>query len=248
MPKLMIWTRSFDDWPDDVAMIAASGVPALHLPCISTRALPFARPEGTFAVVIFTSVRAIHAAFADDRLAALVRSIPLVMSFGARCTSELERRGVRTYRPPEIHSAQGLVAHFVADIAPSLKAPVKVLAIGPSRPAYDASAAILSLGFEFTYLSVYETLPLLALGEDECRHYRKELDGVVCFASPSAVQGFVETLMNGDHKELGTKLVAVAIGETTALTCRDHFCKVHCAATQELIALVEKAASLLDQR
>jgi uroporphyrinogen-III synthase len=169
------------------------------------------------------------------------------MSFGARCTSELEKRGVRAYRPPEIQSAQGLVAHFVAQIAPSLKALVNVLAIGPARPAYDASAAILSLGFGFTYLSVYETLPLLALSEDECRHYRDELDGVVCFASPSAVQGFVETLMSGGHKELGAKLVAVAIGETTALKCRDHFCKVHGAATQELTALVEKAGALLGQ-
>ena len=244
MSKFIIWTRSREDWPKDAPVLAKGGLPLLHLPCICTRPLPFEAPCASFVALLFTSIRAIQMSLDDPALSALVRAIPLVMTFGARCTAELRKRGLTPHRAKQAKSSLELTRYFVDKIAPTLAARAQVLAMGPARPAFDAGREISSLGLGYTYLPLYETLPRLELSGKDREHYRRSLEGIVCFASPSAVEGFAQSLMAGGEDQLGTRLVAVAIGETTARKCRAYFREVHLAATQDVAALVERAQAL----
>ena len=179
MPKFIIWTRSRDDWPSDEMLFPpTSGLSLLHLPCITTRPLPLAvtgTAAGRFAVLFFTSVRAIRMSLADPGLAAIVRSAPLVLTFGERCARELAHGGVACERPA-VESARELVRHFAQKIAPTLPAGAQLAAIGPLHPAYNAKPAISSLGFGYTYLAIYETVPALELKDDERSALSHSLD------------------------------------------------------------------------
>ena len=150
MPKFIIWTRSRDDWPSDEMLFPpTSGLSLLHLPCITTRPLPLAvtgTAAGRFAVLFFTSVRAIRMSLADPGLAAIVRSAPLVLTFGERCARELAHGGVACERPA-VESARELVRQLCPQARSLPRLVPCILPIMQSRPFHHWGLVILILPF-----------------------------------------------------------------------------------------------------
>ena len=96
------------------------------------------------------------------------------------------------------------------------------------EPSYNIAEHLKRFDIHVEPLAVYETDRSLHLphgkepDKDDIARYIQSLEGVVCFASPSAVEGFTNSLKPSDNR-LKHELTAVCIGDTTAAACRNHF-------------------------
>jgi len=127
-------------------------------------------------------------------------------------------------------------------MASHLKSEDHVAVLRARETAYDIADDLQRRGFDAQGVTVYETLAAVTISPDEIKKAQAEWKGVVCFASPSAVQAFADTfLKDEDGERLRQSLVAVAIGETTAHAARPFFVRVALAPAHSVEALIEAA-------
>ena len=208
----MIWTRAVSDWSDDQIHLPAGTV---HIPCLRRLPLiPLVTEDYSFPYVVVSSVAAVQA------LAGLVKLRERLVGstffcFGRRTASELAVNGYRPLLCPVTSSAK--LVDYLADHLP----PTSQLAVLTAKqPAFPVAEGLRERGFKVSEFVLYQTIvgACLADGSVIDASQRATIvnnQSVICFASPSAVQGFTDVFHN-EIDILKKKFRAVVIGKTTA--------------------------------
>ncbi len=236
----IVWTRSRQDWPKDEQLLIASGKPFLHLPCIKIKAKKSIEvpPSEAFDVGIFTSTKAVESALNHKKLSKLLPQLE-VYAFGTATCRALVKAGIPV-KEAGVRSAEELTKLLLKELHPT----TRVLVFQAAKPAFDIVNELLEHKITAEALIVYETLPDLNLDATKKAHYEKNLEGVICFASPTAVEAFVNTI---DPQVLaGFDCCEIAvIGQTTEKTARRFFTKVAVCDVPSVPALIDLAVDLI---
>ncbi len=244
MPQL-IWTRALDDWDQDKIYFEKLGREALHLPCITLQGLPVKFPRHKPQVFIFTSANAVRYAQRHHALINLMRSAEAVYAVGSATQKALKELKVSSEVPPQVQNAQDLAVWLSRNISPD----TNVAWPCAREPSYNLTEHLLRYNIEVDALPIYYTEKALHIpngklpDQQTIDRYILSLDGTVCFASPSAVDGFIRTL-NPSENRLKSSLRAVTIGATTKAAVEGHFEKVVMIGEPSVELLVETAAKM----
>jgi uroporphyrinogen-III synthase len=245
----IIWTRSLEDWPSDVRVLKSALEHVVHLPCIRTEALTqplmpkFSQNQAIIAV--FGSAKAVEYSLANAALTGLLKRARRILALGSKTAACLQERGFRA----ETDSRWRGMADLAAHLTQSLSGSEAILAPGPKTRAMDLAELLEELDIDYIPVDVYETHPGLRGANDELLlqtdidRLQRELAGVVCFASPSAVIGFTKWL-SPDLFGLRERLRVACIGETTQRKAIEHFDDCHVCPLQSVESLFSTALEL----
>ena len=242
--KTLIWTRALADWPADAELLRGAGN-VLHLPCIKTEGVELKNVAPAYDALVFTSAKAAQLGLAQAELKAAAAKTKKIYTHGTATAAALAALGLHA-EVVSVRTAEELATWLTTRLPASAK-------VGWPRaddPAFDLERALRANGFEVTSLVCYRTMTGLTdakgkvLPAPAVAKLQAELEGVVCFASPSAVQAFAEALRPKESRLQGA-LTAVALGPTTAKAAVPHFKTVRTAKDNELDALATLARELL---
>ena len=243
---LLIWTRSSDDWERDKPILDVHDVDVLHLPCIAMTGLAVKFPKRKPQVFILTSGNAVRYAARHPALFNLMRSSEAVFAIGPGTKEALKEFKISAEIPPGVGNAEQLTDWLAHNIRPGTD-----VAWPCSRePSYDIAGQLSRYDIHVDQLSVYATDKSLHLPHgkapdaEDIERYVQSLEGVVCFASPSAIDGFARSLNPSDNR-LRQELTACCIGTTTAAFCEGHFDNIVISPTPSVESLVETAVKVL---
>jgi uroporphyrinogen-III synthase len=246
---LMIWTRSADDWEHDKPILDALDVDVLHLPCIAMTGIPVKFPKRKPQIFIMTSGNAVRYSARHPALFNLMRSSEGVIAIGPGTKEALKEFKINAEVPPQVANAEQLSGWLANNIRPGTD-----IAWPCSRdPSYDIAGHLSRYDIHVEPLAVYATEKSLHLPhgkapeQSDIDRYIQSLEGVVCFASPSAIDGFTRTLMPSENR-LYNELIACCIGTTSSAFAEGHFAKILVAPTPSVTALAETARAALKNR
>ena len=211
--------------------------PVLHLPCIQSRKIPgsFKRLEDFAAsFAVFTSQKAVHFAYKHEELGPLLKTLR-IFCFGLKTWEAVQKCGLQGEYLEGIRTAEALAGVLEKKIARG----TKVLLPGPVKRVFDLEAHLIRNGICAGSVDLYETLPTLELGELEKSELISELNGVLCFASPSACEAFVGCLKPQSNRLHHLK--TLALGPSTARICRAFFSSVEMSPENSLEKMVNRA-------
>ncbi len=239
---VVIWTRSADDWPHDKAILKSKHLEPLHLPCISMAGMAVKFPKRKPHMFIVTSASAVEYTARHKALFNLMRSSEGVFTVGEATKNALKAHRIESEVPPGVTNAAQLSNWLSKNIRPGTD-----IAWPCSRePSFDFTSALARYDIQIDPLPVYATEKILHLPhgklpeEDDINRFIGSLEGVVCFASPSAIDGFTRTLTPSENR-LHTSLIACCIGSTTSAFAEGHFDKIVVAPTHSIESLAETA-------
>lgn len=244
----IIWTRAKDDWQRDLTIVETLNVDAqkvLHIPCVSFA--PVAAPEQVPAAnyVIFHSSNAVRYAMTHEKIAAVVRTAVKIFSIG-KGTSE-------TLSEYSLSATPGFAGNSAKQLADQiLQSGVGGTFLIPTAKenAFDSAAYLRSHGRAAEAVVCYETKRMAtkatgaAFSAADAKTEAAAFSGVICFASPSAVEGFSNVFGGFD---IGKKLVPVAIGATTESEVLKHFATCYRSAQSSVPSLFAEALKQLDR-
>lgn len=226
----LVWTRALADWSDDQALLSGR-TDLVRVPCVRLVTLAPAFDFKQFNVYVAASAHV----FEHLSLTPGAR----IHVFGDATESAARQRGFAVVRHQGVRTA--------ADWAPRLAAVLdqnqSVGVLSAAVPAFDLSAALRAAGIDATSIACYRTeagahkIDGSPFTDAEARDFGARLRGVVCFASPSAVEGFCAVFPSGS-------LAAVCIGPTTAKAAAAHFVRTATAAQNSLASLIDAASQL----
>lgn len=234
--KLLIWTRSTEDWEQDQTFIPANArQKVVHVPLITTHPLRVSVPQTPFQHAIFTSPKGVAYTKQTDELWALVQKCLHVYTFGDKTTMALEQLGLHVTQV-QTPNAQGL-ATYLAEHAPRVG---RYLILTAREPAYPLRQHLQDAGLECDAIAVYETTLETHLDRNHYERLVKAEQFVLCFASPSAVKAWLQ--IRAHHPELAIiPQIAVVMGESTAAACQSgQFIAIHTATQQTVEALWQR--------
>ena len=244
MMKTLVWTRSIEDWASDQALLAKIVPPDIvtkHVPCIRLQAVESEIPQtGAFTHAVFTSPHAVAFAFQNKKIWSIILKAQAVYTHGAATADALTRYGIKPTLVPEIRTAETLGVWLDAHLSRQ----AHILLPGPRESAFDLGAYLGAQGLETHSIVCYETAAYahapdgMPLAAEQITKLKSRTQQVVCFASPSAVRGFVKALPDA-------RVACVAIGPTTGEMARLYFPDVQIAEQNTLPSLVGRALTLL---
>lgn len=243
----IIWTRGLDDWDYDKGVLASLDLDVLHFPCIELTPVPVKFPKQKPQIFVFTSANAVRYAGHHPALMNLVKSSEGVYAIGLSTQAALTAAKIHSEIPAEVQSAEHIAVWLSRNLSPHT-----IVAIPSAKePSFDFKDFLERYAIHVDILPVYQTHRMLRLPNGKSpdaatvERYIQTLDGVVCFASPSAVEGFANTLMAHKNR-LYDALTAVAIGGTTEKAAVRYFSHVVVSPEQSILGLAEKARSIVD--
>lgn len=242
--KTIIWTRGTDDWQSDADLLARlvpQEIRVEHIPCIKLAALetPPALTQETWDHVVFTSAHGVSFALANPDLKEAIKKSKHVYTFGGATAQALAKHGISTIRPEGLRTGEDLGAW----LSVHLPKDARVLVPGPKRPAFDLAQFLNLHDFQAQAAICYETEEKAHLpsGADLSSRKLDELgclaQAVICFASPSAVRGFLAGAP-------GILYPAAVIGPTTDAEAKKTFPVRRTATDNTFESLVLAALSL----
>jgi uroporphyrinogen-III synthase len=237
MPQL-IWTRALKDWDQDQSIFQKLKKEPLHLPCISTHGVPVKFPKQKPQVFVFTSANAVRYAARHFALVNLMKSAEIIYAIGGGTLETLKELNISGEVPPSVKSAEDLSIWLARNLAPG------TIVAWPSarQPSYDLEGYLRRYNIDVEQMVVYNTDRTLHLPNgklptsEEITHFQETLEGIVCFASPSAVEGFTSSLMPQKNR-LAKTLIAVAIGDPTKVAAEKYF--------EQVVSITEPRVNLL---
>lgn len=245
--KTLVWTRAREDWQGDQPLLARlSGVDVLHIPCLETAALVMKVPPGPWDYAVFTSRNAVQFALATPWFRPMLAAVKTCFTFGRKTHAQLVAAGLSSQLVDSAATGEEL-AHWLQGTLPK---GARVLVPGAEVPAFDLAKALADCGFAAVSLPCYRTKSDASAADGSAlppqliRELTGRLAGVVAFASPSAVTGFVKAFSPRENR-LAATLTAAVIGPTTAATARRFFDKVQIAPKHDLDSLVALCRNLL---
>jgi hypothetical protein len=235
---MIIWTRSLEDWAKDQMMFQGYKGKYLHLPCLSSTPISFEAelPKGPF-VLAFTSSKASHYFLSSKVGQNFLKHGKSLFSLGKATAEPLLDSGFKV----EIAQVKNGEEFQNWILNRSEKNDLFVLPGGIVR-AFDLESGLKNAHRGALKLDIYATqaLATTSLGTPILKDISEEIDlgSVVCFASPSAVDGFSAAISKRDH------IIAFCIGDTTAARALG-FKKVITASEPSVWALFHEALNHL---
>lgn len=242
----LIWTRAFDDWEYDKKVLETLKLDVLHFPCIELTPIPVKFPKQKPQIFVFTSANAVRYSGRHPALMNLVKSSEGVYAIGPSTLAALSQVEVSAEMLPGVPSAEQMAVWLSRNISPHTTVAIP----SAKEPSFDFKSFLERYVIHVDVLPVYQTHRMLRLPNGKApdaaavERYIQTLDGVVCFASPSAVEGFVYTL-SPESNRLKNELTAVCIGGTTQKAAEPYFKNVLVADESSIVSLAEKARSAL---
>lgn len=175
-----------------------------------------------------------------------MRSAEAVFAVGPGTKEALGSHKINAEVPPGVTNAESLSNWLVDHLKPG----TDVAWPCSKEPSYDIAGHLKRYDIFVEPLAVYETERSLHLPHgkhpdvSDIDRYIQSLEGVVCFASPSAVQGFSKSLRPAENR-LKQELVAICIGDTTAAACSGLFEQIKVAPEHSVESLAQTAAKIL---
>jgi uroporphyrinogen-III synthase len=246
---LLIWTRSADDWEHDKPILDATDADVLHLPCLAMTGLAVKFPKRKPQIFIFTSGNAVRYASRHPALFNLMRSCEGVLAIGPGTKEALKDFKVHAEVPAGVANAEQMSQWLAHNLRPG----TDVAWPCSKEPSYDIATHLARYDIHVEPLPVYVTEKALHLPhgkmpiDHDIERYIQSLEGVVCFASPSAVEGFTRSLQPSENR-LRHELIACCIGQTTASFAHGHFDHIMVAPEQTVESLVATAVKHLAVR
>lgn len=242
--KTLIWTRSVDDWESDFKLLLGllpSEIPVVHFPCIRLAAIDrIELNSSAWTHAIFTSPHAVAFAMQDPLLAKALGQCKEIYTHGEATAAKLKSLGLTPTLIEGIRKGEELATV----LAQKIPAGANIIVPGPKEPAFDMSGFLNSKGFKSQALICYETKASIHkpdgshLSSQEVLDLQKSPNHVICFASPSAVQGFSGKIPH-------TLARVVVLGPTTREKAKSLSDLVFMASHNRLESLIEKAKELL---
>lgn len=259
---ILIWTRAAADLPVDKYLLNALRVDVLHVPCIGIETLtPPQRSEGSFqkkSRIIFTSQNAVKICAAwrelDPAAFTTLASATSIFTHGRKTAELAEKLLDRPIQCIDSPTSEGLAAALLRDS--SMSSTPMVWFCGEDV-AFDLSSHLKSNGLDCERIPVYRTgaHPTDSTGQclvDEALAAAREQLALrvkgcriaICFASPSAVSGWLK--FAGSHALLVPKAISAAvIGPTTARAATEAgFARVTACAWPQLADLAALGTQL----
>lgn len=243
---LMIWTRSADDWEHDKPILEALDIDVLHLPCIAMTGLAVKFPKRKPQMFIFTSGNAVRYAARHPALFNLMRTSEGVLAVGPGTREALKSHKINAEVPQGVTNAEQLTQWMAHNLRPG----TDVAWPCSKEPSFDIAGTLVRYDIQVDPLPVYATEKCLHLphgkapAKEDIERYIQSLEGVVCFASPSAIDGFTRSL-NPSENRLRHELIACCIGQTTSAFAEGHFDKIIVAPEHSIEALAQTALKAL---
>jgi len=240
----IIWTRSVDNWQQDYQVAQKLNIDMnmlLHIPCVSFSAVPVHERVPAANYVIFHSSNAVRFAMAQDALAASVSAAVKIFSIGEGTTKTLKAFGLSATPGFAANSAKQLADQILDHgVGGSFLIPTT------TDSAFDSAAYLQSHGRSAIAVPCYKTTRKAthANGQEfkqaEISAIAKKFSGVICFASPSAVEGFC-SVFKIETYQLDKKLVAIAIGATTQNEVLKYFNTCYRSSENSVSSLFKEA-------
>lgn len=237
----LIWTRALDDWEQDKQIFdRLRKKEVLHLPCISMHGLPVKFSRQKPQVFVLTSANAVRYTARHYALVNLMKSAEAVYAIGAGTQKALKELRVNAEVPENILTAQDLAVWLSRNLSPG----TSVAWPSAREPSYNLQNHLARYNIDVDVLAVYYTEKALLLPNGKApdakdiERYVQTLEGAVCFASPSAVEGFTRTLMSTVN-QLQKELTAIVIGPTTFGAAQGLFEKIITVAEPSVELLAE---------
>ncbi len=207
----------------------------IHIPCLSI-APTENKLEGKFDIGIVTSANALK--YASNEVLSTLKSCKTVYSHGTKTIEALKKHGLECIQF-DVRTAQEVFIKLrdMGDLDSSY------LYVSSETPAFDMADALDSTGFSCTSHVVYRTTSKATtaagfelVGDDIAA---AAIDATYCFASPSAVKGFLEAFK--PLKKRAEKSKIIAIGPKTREALAPHFKNITMAFENTVEALFEAA-------
>ena len=151
--------------------------------------------------------------------------------------------GVKSKNQRPLSSAKEFIERFTSQLDPKKHF---IVLPGPVKRAVDLKGPLTKMGFECLTLDLYKTITCMKKKEGEPLYGALErgesLVGVVCFFSPSAVEGFWQ-FFKAYHNQIDC--LACCLGETTGKKARQYFSKVVISPKAEVQSLINLAQGYL---
>jgi uroporphyrinogen-III synthase len=241
----LIWTRAMDDWDRDKLLLQKSGHDALHLPCITLQGLPVRFPKHKPQVFVFTSSNAVRYTERHHALVNLMRLGEAVYAIGPGTEKALKDLKVHVETCEGVHTAEQFAVWLSRNLSPE----THVAWPTAREPSYNLAEHLARYRIHVDVLPVYHTEKALHLpngklpDQSAIDRYIQSLEGIVCFASPSAVDGFIRSLTPSENR-LKHELIAVVIGPTTKAAAEGHFQNIKMIDEPSIEKLAEIAAKM----
>jgi len=257
--KRIVWTRAKSDWESDRQLFGDLRLEVLHLPCIRTSKIISPEipgvPYDKNLAVIFASVKSVQFALGCPAFVAIMRRTKKFFCVGKKTADTLVKSAEskdfsRLASTIEVKFGPWSDMESMSkSIAGELSSDSIIVSPGPKLRAFDTEEFFENKGFSHFKIDLYETNSGIRnyheehLLQKDIQQIQSNLNGVICFSSPSAVLGFTKYL-NPNENGLSQQLIAVAIGNTTMEAIKDNFTDCHLAKEQTIESLFEKAKGL----
>lgn len=226
---LLIWTRSLEHWSEDQRLLGKElQKKLLHLPAIYTAPLPLKRhfSQKPPTALCFTSKTAASYALTQKESRRALQQADKVFTFSASATKVLRSKGIKVRK---LRATDG--KEFGQELLKHLRTTDQIHILSAARPAFDLAVFLKELGFRAKNVSIYKTIEKLSNEKGEPIRGRQlaeafdKQDGVICFASPSAVRAFWRAC-GKDIQKTARLWLPVCIGQTTGAEARRFFADV----------------------
>lgn len=246
----LIWTRSVSERADDLKLMSDLN-PMLFLPCIRTEFFDLKQDEkeawekSYFSCVVFTSLTGAKASLGLPWLKKIVTLANSVFCLGQKTNDFLASHNINACWFSECHTAKDLADNIIPLL--NLKNET-ILLPGAQERAFAMAEYFAAKGFNAKNLSIYKTVSEVDYDTklEPIDLLKRELTGVVCFASPSAIKGFVKFLgiVEGEPTK---RFRAVTIGPSTSKVARLYFSQLSECSLPSLSLLYEQGLCLYKQ-
>ena len=239
--NVLIWTRSVADWQVDATTILTP-VPAhrvFHIPCLALAVQTPKTDNFSCDYVVFTSANAVRFGLAVENIAKAVLGAREIFTHGEATATALRQRGLKPNVAP-VRTAAELCEWLETKLPPQATLGLPCAA----EPAWPMDQELGKKGFKASNWICYETVAGAtttngkALSAQGIADLISSLNGVIAFASPSAVRGFAKVFMP-ELNRLHHAIIATTIGPSTQAAAAAHFEIVKTATTNSLPALVQ---------
>ena len=235
--SVIIWTRSAEDWAaDELRLQKLVGSAYRHIPClrlIENKSVPKLNPN---AIVLLTSVKSAS-----------------IMSETASWRDLMAKAQVVTFSQKAGDIVGKFVSHcqvitaktgrdFFSKLISKFDTTSSFVYVGTDQPAFDLAGELIKLGYRCASHVIYRTEEVVN-ADVVTALARENVEGAICFASPSAVRGFCRSAdaTRFDPK----KFSAVVIGQTTAEALPAGWREVIQCSSPSLDSLMERAAQIV---
>jgi uroporphyrinogen-III synthase len=222
MKKALIWTRAREYGEEDASLLERVPVPVIYYPAIYFVPISWSLPRHVADVVTITSKKAVSILEASSSGKSYLESAGKIVVFGRSTYDQLRAMGLTNVEwDREADSARELGVHLGA----KLKRGSRVICFGPKQPSFELADYLFQRGLAAAEVPLYETI--VSQKESlELTNRLRTLDQVwVALTSPSSALGFRNAL-GGSYQSQKSRMVALAIGGTTAKNCEGLFDKV----------------------